>query len=109
MLKDREVTVDGRRLDLGTRVPHQSLGAVLWLLEKDETVGRALGHAFPHEVAGWLRGQAPVALRGIVELRNPAAHSEVVDRDRCTAAREAVLGIGCEGVLVRVARGKAGT
>jgi hypothetical protein len=97
-----------RRLvaDLAARVPHRSLGAILWLLERDETVGRALGHAFPHDVAGWLRRRAPVELRGIVELRNPAAHSEVVDRDRCTAVREAVLGIGCEGVLVRVARGK---
>jgi hypothetical protein len=39
-------------------------------------------------------------------LRNPAAHTEVVDRDRCTRMRDSVLGIGCEGLLVRVARGK---
>jgi hypothetical protein len=104
--KDREVMVDGRRLDLGRIVPHQSLGTILYLLEKDATVGRALGQAFPHDVAGWLRSRAPLELRGIVELRNPAAHSEVVGRDRCRRVRDGVLGIGCEGLLVRVARGK---
>jgi hypothetical protein len=98
--------VDGSRLDLGRNVPHQSLGTILHLLEKDATVGRALGQAFPHDVAGWLRSRAPLELRGIVELRNPAAHTEVVDRDRCTRMRDSVLGIGCEGLLVRVARGK---
>jgi hypothetical protein len=102
----REVTVDGRRLDLGRLVPHQSLGTILYLLEKDATVGRTLGQAFPHDVAGWLRSRAPLELRGIAELRNPAAHSEVVDRDRCTRVRDGVLGIGCEGLLVQVARGK---
>jgi hypothetical protein len=78
-LKDREVTADGRRLDLGRLVAHQSLGTILYLLEKDEIVARALGGGtFSAADAGWLRSNAPRELRGIVELRNPAAHSGTV-------------------------------
>ena len=108
LLKDREVvTGDGHRLDLGGRVPHQSLGAILRLLEHDDVVGRALGGAFGSADAGWLRSTAPRELRGIVDLRNPAAHSEAVGRERVEAVRAMVMGVGCEGVLVRIARAKA--
>jgi hypothetical protein len=41
-----------------------------------------------------------------VELRNPAAHSEAVGRDRVEKLRAQVMGVGCEGVLVRVAKAK---
>jgi hypothetical protein len=84
------------------------LRVLIHLLERDDVVGRALGAAFSHADAGWLRGPAPAELRGIADLRNPAAHFAVVDRDRCAAARERVLGIGCEGLLVRIARAKGG-
>jgi hypothetical protein len=56
----------------------------------------------------WNPAYAEDALRGIADLRNPAAHSAVVDRDRCATDRERVLGIGCEGLLVRIARAKGG-
>jgi hypothetical protein len=106
MARDRDVVVEGRRIDLGTRVPHQSLGTILRLLEDDDAVGRALGAAFSHADAGWLRGTAPRELKGLLELRNPAAHSEAVSRERVEQVRAQVLGIGCEGILVRLARAK---
>ncbi len=105
MLKDREVTVEGHRLNLGAWVPHQSLGTILRLLQNDD-VGRAIGGAFSHADAGWLRSRAPLELEGIRELRNPAAHSQAVDRERAERIRAQVLGIGCEGLLVRIARAK---
>ncbi|MBW3554823.1 MAG: hypothetical protein KY466_15025, partial [Gemmatimonadetes bacterium] len=108
-LKDRETRVDGRPLDLGSRVGHQSLGALLYLLEKDEVVGRALGGAFSHEEAGWLRSRAPLELRPVLEVRNAAAHAGEVDREKAAWLRERVLGIGGEGVLVRIARAKEHT
>ena len=49
----------------------------------------------------------PGELRGIVDLRNPVAHSEAVGRERVEKVRGQVRGIGCEGVLVRLARAKA--
>jgi hypothetical protein len=128
--KDREVTADGRRLDLGRPVPHQFLGTILYLLEKDDIVARPLGGTFSGADAGWLRSNAPRELRGIVELRNPAAHSETVSRERVetvsrervetvsrerveTVSRERVetvraqvMGVGCEGALVRIAKVK---
>ena len=48
---------------------------------------RALGSAFSSEDAGWLRSTAPRELRGIVDLRNPAAHSEAVGRERVEKER----------------------
>jgi hypothetical protein len=106
--KDRDVVVDGRRIDLGARVPHQSLGTILHLLEHDDAVGRALGTAFSHADAGTLRGIAPREIRGLLELRNPAAHSEAVSRERVERLRALVMGVGCEGILVRLARAKGG-
>ena len=108
MLKDREVIADGRRLDLGGRVAHQSLGTILHLLENDDIVGRALAGAFSTADAGWLRSNAPRELRGIVDLRNPAAHSEAVRRERVEKVRAQVMGVGCEGALVRIAKAKLG-
>lgn len=107
MLKDQEVRVDGRVLDLGGRVQHQSLGAILHLLENEAVVHRALGGGvFRAEHAGWLRSNAPRELRGIVDLRNPAAHSEAVSRKRVEKVRAQVMGVGYEGALVRIARAK---
>jgi hypothetical protein len=105
-LKDREVTADGRRLDLGRLVAHQSLGTILYLLENDEIVARALGGTFSAADAGWLRSNAPRELRGIVELRNPAAHWESVGREQVEMVRAQVMGVGCEGALVRIAKVK---
>ncbi|MFO7904514.1 MAG: hypothetical protein R6U98_17760, partial [Pirellulaceae bacterium] len=87
-------------------VSHQSLGAVVHLLEKSDTLGRALGSALPSGIAGWLRGPAVSELAGVTELRNPAAHSEAVTRERVEQVRARVCGVGCEGLLVRMAKGK---
>ena len=65
-----------------------------------------LGQALPASVAGWLRGPAVSELVGVVELRNPAAHSEAVTRERVEKVRSQVCGVGCEGLLVRLARAK---
>ena len=84
----------------------QSLGVILHLLERDATVARVLGSVFGAADAGWLRSQAPLELRGLLDLRNPAAHSEAIGRERAEKVRSQGIGIGCEGVLVRVARVK---
>jgi hypothetical protein len=63
MAKDRDVVIGGRGIDIGARVPHQSLGTILHLLQHEDAVGRALGATFSHVDAGWLRGTAPSELR----------------------------------------------
>jgi hypothetical protein len=93
------------RLDLGSRVPHQSLGALRVLLEKEEVVRRYLEPAIGHD-ARWLLRELPGRLGPLVERRNPGAHSAVLTRDVAVGMREQVLGIGQEGLLVRIAWSK---
>ena len=106
LLADREVVVDGRKLDLGTNTTHQMLGTIIHLLGKEPVVARAIGGVFNHADAGWLRSNAPLELAFVQEHRNPAAHSATVGPDAASRLRERVLGIGCEGMLVRVAKAK---
>lgn len=102
---EREVSVEGHRLDLGGPVPHQSLGVMRLLLQHEEAVRRGVRAALPHDAA-WLLGQLHHELTQLAALRNPAAHSASVGREAAAALREEVLGIGCEGLIVRLARAK---
>ena len=56
--------------------------------------------------ADWLLRELPSHLGPLVSLRNPAAHSAALSCDAVARQREAVLGIGCEGLIVRLARVK---
>jgi hypothetical protein len=107
--KDREVRWEGKPLDLAGPVPHQTLGAMAHLLEHDDVVKRALGAAFNDRDAGWLRG-LPLELKGVVEARNAAAHAGAVPLEQASKVRARVLGIGEEGLLVRLVgvKGRAG-
>ena len=101
----REIRVREGRLDLGGRVPHQSLGTLKLLLEKEETVRRNLEQAVGLE-ARWLLGELPSRIAPLADRRNPGAHSEVIARDEAVRIRGDVLGIGQEGLLVRIARSR---
>jgi hypothetical protein len=104
---EREVRTDGGLVDLGKgrRVPHQTLGSLQRLLEKEPVVRRALEASLPHDWR-WLEGVLPHQLEPLRGLRNPAAHNEAVTRGEIGRWRREILGIGCEGLLVRVVRAK---
>lgn len=102
---EREVLVEGHRIDLGGRVPHQSLGAIRTLLKHNDIVRKHLTSVLPAD-GRWLLGEVLHYLAPIVELRNPAAHSHALRRGEVEEFREQVLGIGQEGLLVRLARAK---
>lgn len=104
--RERETRVDGRLVDLGDVASHLTLGAIRHLLERDDLMQKAVRAAFSGADGNWLLGQLPYQLAPLVELRNPAAHSAALDRERATRQREAVLGIGCEGLIVQLARVK---
>jgi hypothetical protein len=87
-------------------VPHQSLGSVKVLLEKEDIVRKGLRQTLNASDASWLLGEVPHQLGPLSELRNPAVHKVVVSRDETVRLREGVLGIGHEGLLVRIARAK---
>ena len=89
-------------VDLTGPVRHQTLGALRTLLEREEAVQRILRTSLPHD-GGWLVGEVPYRLALLEELRNPAAHSQSARREQVLTARDAVLGIGCEGLVVALA------
>lgn len=102
----REVWVDGTRIDMGGRVPHQGLGAVRTLLLHETTVQKAIRTAFAQQDANWILGVLPSRLEPLAALRNPAAHTSTLQREDVVRQREAVLGIGEEGLVVQLARAK---
>ncbi|MGW8267526.1 MAG: hypothetical protein ACWGSQ_14260 [Longimicrobiales bacterium] len=102
---ERAVRLDSGLLDLGKRIPPQSLGTILLMLEKKAVVTKGVRKAFVHD-HGWILGELPHCLRRIVDLRNPAAHSTSSTRDAVGTRRREVLGIGLEGVVPRLARVK---
>lgn len=105
---EREVRGDhGHLLDLGSgaRVSHQTLGSLQRLLEREEIVRKGLETVLSHDWR-WLEGELPHLLEPLRDLRNPAAHSAAVTRAQIGRWRQEILGIGCEGLLVRVVRAK---
>lgn len=102
---EREVRVDGRMVDLGRPVPHQTLGTIRNLLLHSDVVEKYARIAFPQDWQ-WLRSVLPEELRGLEGVRNPAAHSEASAREAVGRVRERVVGVGQEGLVVRLARGK---
>ena len=102
---DRSIRLDDRLLDLGQRVPPQSLGTLLLMLEKKPAMQAGIRQAFLHDHT-WLLGELPHCLRRIMDLRNPAAHSRTTSREAVAEGRSEVLGIGREGIIVHLARVK---
>lgn len=82
-----------------------TLGAMLTLLRHDDLGKRTLPQSLPHD-GRWLLGELPPQLESLANLRNPAPHSALLDRDRAVQLRGQVLGIGCEGLVVRLARAR---
>ncbi|MGH7459439.1 MAG: hypothetical protein ACREMA_00220 [Longimicrobiales bacterium] len=105
----RVTNVDGRQVDLGAAVPHQPLGVLLNLLDRNDDVKRGLRIGFGDSDAEALIGEMPHYLKPIVDVRNPAAHSRRIKRAEATTLREFVTGIGCEGVISKLARIKLRT
>ncbi|MCL7963672.1 MAG: hypothetical protein M8860_12585, partial [marine benthic group bacterium] len=102
---DREVWAGASLLDLGSSVPHQTLGTLRHLLKGEEKIRQPLRAALSHDWR-WLEGELPAQLEPILDLRNPAAHERTVEREEMGRLRQSVLGIGCEGLLVRIVRAK---
>jgi len=86
-------------------VPHQSLGTIRHLLKDSETIRQPIRTVLPHDWR-WLEGELPAQLEPILDLRNPAAHERTVAREEMGRLRQSILGIGCEGLLVRIVRTK---
>lgn len=100
----RVVYDDARRIDLGGLVPHQTLGVLKRLLESDDTVRKTVKRVLGPAEGGWLCDVLPREVAALAQVRDPGAHSAVLSRESVSATRGEVLGIGSEGLIVRLAR-----
>jgi len=101
----RHTRVNDTEIDLGGNVPHQTLGSLLTLLKHNREVQGAVKVVFQNG-ADFILGELPAHLEPIAAVRNPAAHSARVEREACVKLREAIVGIGQEGLIPRLARAK---
>ena len=97
----RMVNVDGSTVDLAE---HRSLG----LGELTRAIGgeRELNVALTGalENGRWFTQQMPPVLEELRQVRNPGAHAAVVDRSTAKWWRDQIVGVGCAGLLVELAR-----
>jgi len=108
-LQDRLVRVDGRELDLGRPVSHQTLGVLRRLLLDEPVVKKALGRVASAHVTYFTdEYKLPGRLAKVQALRNPAAHSAAIGREELLKFCDELLGIGGMGVLVDLVLRKEG-
>lgn len=103
---EREVPAGSSTIDLGRSVPRQTIGSVRHLLSHRGELKRGIREAFPKRDAKWLIDTLPEELEPLLDLRNPAAHGDRITREQIAGWRQRILGIGCEGLLVRIVRVK---
>ena len=104
--KQRELHGTHSRLDLGKPVRHQTLGAILHYLDQVGLVRKGVWTALKGDAEWILSDDTRKALEKLLELRNPAAHWEITVGDMVSEHRAHLLGIGCEGLLVRIIQAK---
>jgi hypothetical protein len=102
---EREVREDGRLIDLGGTVPHQTLGTLKHLLERSDLAQAAIRTAMPNDQA-WVLGLLPRELASVVEIRNASAHSEATTAGALEPVRGKVLGIGGRGLVEQLVRAR---
>jgi hypothetical protein len=82
---------------------HVTLGSFARLLnEPPPALKQWLQRAFGAK-SGFFTGELPLRLGAIADLRNPGAHEREVGLARASSLRDETLGIGQEGLMVRLA------
>jgi len=104
--KQREIHGSHSRLDLGKPVRHQTMGAIAHYLDQAGLVRKGIWTALKSDAEWILSEEFNGVLQKLLKLRNPAAHWEVTMGDMVGEQRAELLGIGCEGFLVRIIQAK---
>jgi hypothetical protein len=99
----RLANLGGQTVDLSA---HRalSLGELAHVIRGEQALNEGLGRVLDDR--GWFRGSLPAILAELADARNPGAHSAVVDRATATHWRNRLVGIGCEGDLVSLAKAR---
>lgn len=101
-LGDRQAKVRDGTVDVTRRT--LTLGQLAHAIHEEPALSKALRVRLEH--GAWFTGQLPAVLGGLAEVRNAGVHESRVDRATATQWRDQLLGVGCEGELVRLARVK---
>ncbi len=56
------------------------------------------------ENGDWFVDQFPAILRQLAELRNAGVHRDQISREAIVRLRDALVGVGCQGALVELAK-----
>jgi hypothetical protein len=97
----RLMNVDGQTVDALERGPLM-MAALVQLLAGDEARSVALATVVTN--GGWLTREFAAVLDQFREIRNDGLHRERIDRRTATHWRNQLLGVGCVGHLVELAK-----
>jgi hypothetical protein len=97
----RMVNVEGSTIDLA-EYRALGLGELARAIGGERELNVGLANAL--ENGRWFTQQMPPVLDELRQVRNPGAHAAVVDRTTAKRWRDQVVGIGCAGLLVELAR-----
>ena len=97
----RRANVNGRTVDL-TEHRSLSLGELARAIGGERELNEGLGRVLDN--ARWFVGSFPPMLDALAQARNAAAHSGTTDRDTAAHWRNRLVGVGCEGDLVALAK-----
>lgn len=97
----RHVNVEGETVDVTVGGPF-SLGQLARIITDSRELGLELRKRL---VAGeWFVASLPPILEALAEVRNPAAHRDVVRREEAMRWRNQLVGVACVGTLVELGR-----
>jgi hypothetical protein len=99
----RIANVDGRSTDLSEHGPF-GLGTLAHAIGGERELNVGLSRVL--ENGPWFTQQMPPILDELRRVRNPGAHAAVIDRATVKLWRDRIVGVGCAGLLVELARTK---
>jgi hypothetical protein len=95
----RLANLDGETVDVTAR--SLTLGELVRALSGEQELRTALANRLTH--AGWFSGDLAVILDGFRDVRNRGTHSGRIERAVAQHWRDRMVGVGCEGIFVRLA------
>lgn len=101
----RFMNIDGRSVDLAERRALM-LHTIVQVLAGDQARAQSLAALFAN--GGWLTGSFAAVLDQFREVRNEGTHERRIDRKTATLWRNQMLGVGCAGHFVELAKVKLG-
>jgi hypothetical protein len=97
----RLANVQGQTVELG-EIRFLSLGELARVIGGERELNEGLRGIV--ENGPWLCDSFPHVLGELAQVRNQGAHAAIIDRATATHWRNRLVGVGCEGELVRLAR-----